>query len=106
MSFPPALTWLELLPNRASCTCESGPESFRALVAKHRSAGRESGGDSAAVAVNDAGAVARLEKSGFAYIRRLAVLPSLENPRWFVPLDAGGAAAAAGLSLYTPARRS
>src|SRR5215218_9121800 len=103
MSFPPELTWLELLPKGVHCTCEAAPDAVRALIAKHAGA---SGGADAIVAFNDASAAERFAQAGHTYVRRLAILPSLDHPRWLVPLDAGGAVAAAGLSLYTPARRS
>jgi hypothetical protein len=58
------------------------------------------------IAINCAGVTAkRLASAGFSYARAFAVLPSLQQARWFVPLDSG-AMAAAGFSLYTPARRS
>jgi hypothetical protein len=57
-------------------------------------------------AINCPGVTAkRFEAAGFTYARRFAVMPSLEQARWFVPLDSG-AVASAGFSLYTPARRS
>lgn len=44
-----------------------------------------------------------LRRAGFAYVRRFAVLPSLIDARWFIPLDSPKIAAAA-LSLYKPIR--
>src|SRR4051812_20383738 len=58
------------------------------------------------IAINCPGVTAkRLAAAGFTYARAFAALPNLEHARWFVPLDSG-ALAAAGFSLYTPARRS
>ena len=58
------------------------------------------------MAINSPGVtVEGLESAGFGYVRRFAVLPSLSNARWFISLDSP-AIAAAGFSLYTPARRS
>jgi hypothetical protein len=45
----------------------------------------------------------RLSDAGFAHVARYAALPSIEAPRWLVPL-AGGAVAAGALDLYTPYR--
>src|SRR4051812_41479734 len=28
-----------------------------------------------------------LRNAGFAYLRRFAILPSMNDPRWFIPLD-------------------
>jgi hypothetical protein len=125
MSFPPPLTWLHLLSRGAGCVCDaSAPQWLRALLEAQAPAGAGEAADGArqtcanggsaaglleeiggAVAVNAPEARARFEAAGFAYVRELAVLPRLEHARWFVPLDCG-ACAAAGLSLYTPARRS
>jgi hypothetical protein len=109
MSFPPPLTWLHLLSRGAGCVCDASvPQWLRALLGAAGSGeGDEKGYGTAggAVAVNAPAARARFEAEGFAYVRELAVLPRLEQARWFVPLDSG-ACAAAGLSLYTPARRS
>jgi hypothetical protein len=44
-----------------------------------------------------------LRAAGFSNICRLAVIPSWENPRWFIPL-ASPAICSAGFNLYTPAR--
>jgi hypothetical protein len=44
----------------------------------------------------------RLEAAGFTYARRFAVVPSFENPRWFVSLDSG--AVARGLVQHLHAR--
>src|SRR6476660_2951244 len=98
MSFPPALTWLELLPKQTCCACESGPGWLRALVAEHVPRRRDANECDALALVNSSDVPA-----GYEYVRHLGVLPKLDNPRWFVPLDSG-ARAAAGLSLYTPAR--
>src|SRR4051812_48133801 len=98
MSFPPALTWLELLPNHTPCTCESGPQWLRAQLSKHAteivtpsasaSPARVIWGQpnepvdhlQTVIAINAPGALAKFQQSGFNYIRRLAVLPSFDNP--------------------------
>jgi hypothetical protein len=128
MSLPPALTWLYLFPSGTACAVAPSPtvpEWFGQMLRGH--AGER--GDMARpravvawgrawheladlpkwhglVAVNCPGVTAkRLEASGFAYARRFAVLPSLANARWFVPLDSGAVASSA-FSIYTPARAS
>lgn len=37
----------------------------------------------------------RLRQAGFTYVRRFAVLPSVSQPRWFIPLDTPAISAAA-----------
>lgn len=46
-----------------------------------------------------------LRGAGFPHIRRFAMLPSAAQPRWLIPLDPPGIAAAA-LALYRPVRTS
>jgi len=127
MNFPPALTWLQLFASNATCVCDptSPPaEWFAQMLAKFSPAqmpgaprllvaqGKTSAGGAelsnydGVVAISSPGMTAQgLEAAGFAYVRRFAVMPSLTNARWFISLDSP-AIAAAGFSLYTPARRS
>ncbi len=81
---------------------------IRALVATERPWHEfvELGNYDAIVAINCPGVTsAALEKAGYAYVRRLAAVPSLAKARWFVSLDSGRLAASS-LSVYTPARAS
>ncbi|MEA2710836.1 MAG: hypothetical protein QOF78_3437 [Phycisphaerales bacterium] len=123
MSLPAALTWLQLLPNGTQFSCATGPAWFRELL-PHRNAGdappratvlwdkswSEIAGAleswESVVAINCRQVTpAKLESAGYPYVRRFAVLPNLENARWFISLDSGKAAAAS-FSLYTPSRKS
>ncbi len=47
--------------------------------------------------------VDQLRDAGFCYVRRFAVLPSLQDARWFIPIDAPRVSAAA-FRMYTPYR--
>ena len=47
--------------------------------------------------------IAALQDAGLSHIRRFAVLPRLDGPRWFIPLDSPGVAAA-GFQLTQPMR--
>jgi hypothetical protein len=47
----------------------------------------------------------KLRDAGFAYVRRFAVVPSIHEARWFIPLDAPAISSAA-FCLYTPTRMS
>ncbi|MGH2533356.1 MAG: phosphotransferase family protein [Thermomicrobiales bacterium] len=114
-----ALTWLGLLPACASLTTVGGPAWFRELLAS-----RGAGGQAAILVASDcrrselpdlepfAGLVAvncrqvsgrALQDAGFTYVRAFAVLPSLADARWFVPLDTPATSAAA-FRLYSPFR--
>jgi hypothetical protein len=123
MSLPAALTWLQLLPNGTRFSCATGPAWFRDLLPA-RAAGDAPPHASvvwgkpwselastlenwnAVVAINCPHVTtSRLIAAGYTYARRFAVLPSLENARWFVSLDTAQAAAAS-FSLYTPSRQS
>jgi hypothetical protein len=122
MSLPPALTWMHLLPRDAELACYGAPEWFAVRVAAQASgagsrvrvswgrpwdeAVRQSKDYAPLVAINCPGArEKRAREAGFAYVRRFAVMPSLQNPRWFIPLDSPAIASAA-FSIYTPARVS
>lgn len=113
------LSWTCLLPGDASYTSVGAPPAIqealrvmtgggpRALVAWHQHAGalRSLDGFAAVVAIDCGGVTERrLCEAGFGYVRRFAVVPSLANPRWFVPLDARAISAAA-FSLFMPVRR-
>lgn len=114
-----ALTWLHLLPARTAVTTVGGPSWFRELLADRR-AGEAAPVLVAAdrrpaelpglepfaglVAVNCDGLTERgLRAAGFTYVRDFAVLPSLADARWFVPLDSPAVSAAA-FRLYSPFR--
>lgn len=127
MNLPPALTWLNLFASNAACVCDTAsppPDWFAQMLFKFAGNGVAGAprmmvaqGKSfhdmvdlpqfdGLVAINcPQVTTARLESAGFTYARKFAVMPSLSNARWFLPLDSGSIAAA-GLSLYTPARRS
>jgi len=117
---PRALTWLHLLPGDSSFECRSGPQSIReALRACGSSTGRRAiveygSGDApqsldgvhAFAGINcPAASDAVLRAAGFNHIQRLAVLPGLDNARWFIPLGRPAISSAA-FDLYTPARAS
>ncbi|HET9016108.1 MAG TPA: hypothetical protein VFN57_10960 [Thermomicrobiaceae bacterium] len=118
MSLPAALTWAYLFPTdatfsgvipeplRAPLAGWGDRESRRVLVSWGLPA--SSLPDLAVydglVAVNAEGlSPARLAAAGFPWVRRFGVVPSLENPRLFIPLESGPVAAAA-FALYTPYR--
>ena len=132
MSLPAALTWLQLLPSGTRFACAAdAPAWFASVLRAHAPAGPatsapratvawgkswrdlaaaaaagSSNQDDAVVAINSPQVTtSRLIAAGYAYARRFAVLPSLEDARWFVCLDTGKVAAAS-FSLYTPSRRS
>lgn len=113
MSVPAALTWTALLP--ADARFDSSPnvpqwlsklltsKDGRHPVSVYCGEDVSRVCDKAVIAVNCRGT------SGFAarypYLRRFAVLPSLENARWFIPLDSPAVSVAA-FSLYSPAKFS
>jgi hypothetical protein len=113
MSVPAPLTWTALLPADSQFIASPNvPAWFSALLARKPGARRISVyscedisrlRDDAFVAINCRGA-ARLDPR-YKYVRRFAVLPSLENARWFVPLESPALSAAA-FSLYSPAKFS
>ncbi len=55
------------------------------------------------VALNSSLSPRRLREAGFEYVSTFAALPSIEDPRWLIPLERGGVAAEA-LNNYTPYR--
>jgi hypothetical protein len=119
MTLPRALTWMHLWPRDTAWTTIGGPDAFSDWARSHGFGG----GHSAVAAWNQHasslpslddmhGLVAincrglpdqRLRAAGFTCIRRFAVLPSLDNARWLIPLDSGRIASA-GFCLYTPFR--
>jgi hypothetical protein len=118
---PPALTWTHLVPSTAEFHCTSAPDWFAAELAAISVAGaprvdvlwndaaipfdRVAACD-AIVAINSRNfPCAQLQTAGYTYLRHFAVLPSLKNARWFVPLDSPAVSSAA-MSLYTPSRLS
>jgi hypothetical protein len=122
MSYPPALTWLHLFRADANCAPADGvPAWLSEMLKKHASgsgpnvrvvAGKQWHELSdlpaveALVAINCKGVTTdRLREAGFGYARRFAVVPSLQNARWFISLDTP-AVAASSFNLYTPARLS
>jgi hypothetical protein len=117
---PRALTWLHLLPADSSFDCGSGPswvhEGLRAcgtpggrrVIVEYGPGNSPPSfeGAHAFVGVNcPSVSDAVLRRAGFGRIQRLAVLPGLENARWFVPLGRSAVSSAA-FDLYTPARAS
>ena len=122
MTISPALTWLHLFPSDVGCDAPDAPAWFRASLGTRADAGRrrvlvaweraypEFAGDLSAyfgfAAVNCRGLSAdSLRAAGFRDVRRFAVLPTLAEARWFIPLDAPALASAA-FCLYTPTRLS
>ena len=124
MNLPPALTWLQLFPRGVPLACE-GKVPAPIFDMLSRATADESPAAPPRVfvkwgipfhdlvdlpniqslaAINCSGATTKaLEAAGFTYARRLAVVPSFKNPRWFVSLDSG-AVAAGSFNIYTPAR--
>jgi len=121
MSLCPGLTWLHLFPKDTALECPAGPAWLREALAGRRAGSRRAlvtwgerfgdvsprlGGYDGLVAVNGRSfSPAKLAAAGFGYVRRFAVLPSLERARWFIPLDSP-TLSSAGFCLYTPARLS
>jgi hypothetical protein len=133
MNLPPALTWLQLFPRGVDVSCEGKvPATIYEMFARRASARESSAEDGSPAAlprvfviwgkpshelvdlpniqslaaINCSGLTTKLlEKAGFPYARRFAVVPSFETPRWFVSLDSG-AVAAGSFNIYTPARLS
>ncbi|HEY8748826.1 MAG TPA: phosphotransferase [Tepidisphaeraceae bacterium] len=123
MMLPRQLTWLHLLPADSSfeVTSSAAPGWLREPLA-----GRNASNEKKSIVAFDAQAhdlpplsSARgfvgincpkvsdqhLKSAGFTRIARYAVLPSWDNPRWFIPLGSP-AVSSAGFNLYTPARTS
>ena len=121
MTIPPALTWTHLFPGDVSYDCVSGPSWFRewvdgrsipgqrpVLIAWDRLAAGLPGLDPffGLVAINCSGLTdKKLRDAGFDYVRRFAILPSIAEARWFIPLDTPAISSAA-FSLYKPVRVS
>lgn len=118
---PPALTWTHLMPSSATFNCPDRPDWFRQRPASPPVNGVQhievlwSNADTVLRRAPDSdGIVAfncrkfptrQLRGAGFNYFRHFAVLPSLQNARWFVPLDSAVLSSAA-MSMYTPSRFS
>lgn len=114
-----ALAWRCLFPADTSYAVRGGPAWFHDLLretatgpAAHRAAILfEASGivdvpadAGAIVSVNTRGlSVAALHSAGFDYIRRFAVVPGLQDARWYIPLETPAVAAGA-FALYAPYR--
>ena len=119
MTPPRGLTWLHLLPADSAFNCRSGPQWLleglrscgtpggRKVIVEYGSDGAPSlQGAQAFVGINCTSLNdAALRAAGCNHIQRLAVLPGLENARWFIPLGKPAISSAA-FDLYTPARVS
>jgi hypothetical protein len=124
MNLAPALTWLQLFPRGIGVACDTGPSWFAHLLGRRTGVNEEIPPKLLAVwekkwaeladlprwdglaAINCRDiSNAKLESAGFTYVRRFAIIPNLQNPRWFISLDSPRAAAAS-FNLYTPARAS
>jgi hypothetical protein len=113
MSVPAPLTWTALLPADSQFIASPNvPEWFSQLLARRTGERRipvysceeiSRVREDAFVAINCTGG-AKLDRR-YKYVRRFAVLPSLENARWFVPLESPSISTAA-FSLYSPAKFS
>lgn len=104
-----AITWHHLFPSDASFTVRSGPEPFQRAIETLNTGSRGSvlvsWGERprdlpnlapymGVVAVNGKGITPRhLKDAGFTHVRRFAVLPNMEDARWFVPLESPKVAA-------------
>jgi hypothetical protein len=115
---PRALTWLHLLPGDCSFDCRSGAAWVcDALRERGARDGRKIvfaygptelpgslDGAHGFVGINCPAATDQaLRRAGLNHIQRLAILPGLDNARWFIPL-ASPAISSAAFDLYTPAR--
>jgi len=124
MNLPPGLTWLQLFPRGIGVACDTGPSWFAHLLGKRTGVNEgappkvlvvwnKTWGELADLPRWDGIAAincrditpARLEAAGFSYVRRFAIIPNLQNPRWFISLDSPRVSAAS-FNLYTPARAS
>jgi hypothetical protein len=126
MILPRSHTWMHLLPPDARYECADAPDWLRApLDVQSSSAGegprvRVISSSHAPRAVAPHGSLdncealvtigpgpseSTLKEAGLGYVRRFAVLPSLQDARWFVPLD-NPAVAAAAFCLYQPFKTS
>lgn len=118
MTRPRTHTWMHVLPRNAAFDCRAAPDWLReplagldgARGAAQRNVAVEYNqpfsetSASALVGINcPAVKGSALAKAGFSIINQFAVLPSWENPRWFIPLGRP-AVTSAGFDLYTPAR--
>jgi hypothetical protein len=120
MTPPRGLTWLHLLPADSAFQCRFGPQWLREglqergtpgglkVIVDYGTDGAPSSFDGARafVGINCTSLGDRaLRAAGFTHIQRLAVLPGLDNARWFIPLGKPAISSAA-FGLYTPARAS
>lgn len=112
------LTLTCLFPKEIDLTCVGAPPKFRATFERARTRGGQQvigvwgraippGVDIEAahglMLVNSSLAVDDVRVLGFPYVREFAVVPSLDDPRWFIPLESGRVAAAA-FRIYAPYR--
>jgi len=112
------LTLTCLFPKEIDLTWVGAPPRFQAPFERARTRGGQavigvwgsaipSGVDIEAarglMLVNSSLAADDVRALGFAYVREFAVVPSLDNPRWFIPLE-GGRVAAAAFRIYAPYR--
>jgi hypothetical protein len=110
---------MHLFPADAIYSGAGAPLWFREPIERRSGAGRRSmliawdqtGSDLMGLSAYD-GLVAvncrrltdqQLREAGFPYVRRFAVVPSFNEARWFIPLDAPAVSSAA-FALYTPVR--
>jgi hypothetical protein len=121
MTFPPALTWMHILPAQSALECDTAvtdglkdlisrasvPGGPRFRVSDHAEPSQltnETTSDEGLVAINYRGAdVARLSAAGFGHVRAFAVIPSLAEARWFIPLDSPAISSSA-FAIYSPTR--
>ncbi|MDQ2912010.1 MAG: oligosaccharide flippase family protein [Chloroflexota bacterium] len=114
------LTWSCLLPRAVRISSEGAPTWFRELcqelstgagtnitVVWGKSLPPPDALDDVAglVLVNSGVSSGRLRALGFHHVREMAVVPGVNNPRWFIPLDSRTVASAA-FRIYTPYRLS
>jgi O-antigen/teichoic acid export membrane protein len=112
------MTWSCLLPRAVRISSEGAPAWFRTLCQELSSGTGPNIGvvwgkgplqpdalkDIAGlVLVNSGVSSGRLHSLGFLNVREMAIVPGLNNPRWFIPLDSRTVASAA-FRIYTPYR--
>jgi len=112
------LTLACLFPKDIDLRSVGAPPRFRAIFERARTPGGHrvigvwgsafpSGVDIEAarglILVNSSLGVEDVRALGFAYVREYAVVPGLDDPRWFIPLE-GGRVAAAAFRIYAPYR--
>lgn len=121
MILPRSHSWMHLFPGDATYSCPATPDWFREpFEGRGASSQRrvhvawdrphadlpDLDAYDGLVAVNGRGmSDQKLHAAGFSYVRRFALVPSLRETRWFIPLE-GPAVSSGAFCLYSPLRWS